>query len=401
MILSGSLLPVGDVAPPPSEPGRAGVPGRGLEIGRILTGRVTQLGDAGQGVLRFPDGRGFQFSHGPTLRPGDMVQVQVVRLVPELAFRMLSSSTGVATGLAHAAEQSLVRAPEIFAQLLAWSDTAPAGKMATGLALSDGALQGGMPGQAGIKAGGTWITRSHGLTLAQLLQESLPNLSSQGLLRGNVTALVRLLEGGSRQDLQQVIRQLRHVATDFVRLPSSSPGASEQTPALQTTASQAEQAVEQAALRNSLQRLGDLLAMQEILPRTPLALESDHLLAYRLFWLTEGGLGEAIWKRERERKRGQRDAESTTSVLLSLNMTDLGAVQARVAYREGFCSVALAAEEEAALTALRRDIGSLRAALLAAELPLRALDLVRLKPGEMREKRMRALELDSRFVSKA
>lgn len=392
MIISGTLLPSRESQPSP-------YPLSGLEVGNVLTGRVVQLGVGGRGLLRFADGSSFTFANGPTMKPGEAVQVQVLRLAPEIAFRLLTSSSGVAASLAESVEQSLVRAPDIFANLLNWSGMAT-GDKSTGAAAALLSEAGSLFAlKAGITAD-TLVTRQ-GLTLAQVLQKSLPNISAQGLLRGDMSELVRLLEDGSRQDVRQVIRQLRQVAADLFR-PSEA--GSEKSLAGQGSASQGENSAELSAVRNSLQRLGDLLAMQEILPRTSLSLDGGQLLGYRLFWLTEGGMGEAIWQRERQRQRRQRDSDaetSVTSVLLSLNMTGLGAVQARIAYGGGLCSIGIAAEEEESLTALRWRIGELRQALLAAELPLGSLDLSRLRPGEMKKKRMHSLGLDSNFYTEA
>ena len=382
MIISGALLPVEEVLPFPDLVAR-------LEVGKIMTGRVTQMGPDGRGVLRFPDGRGFGFSHGPSLKVGEPVQLQVLRLIPDIAFRLLLSPSGIATGLAESAEQSLVRAPDIFANLLNWSGS-EAGRAVDS---KTGEAHEARLFTRNSSPHMPMLMTSKGLTLAQVLQKTLPNISAQGLMRGEMKELVHLLENGSRQDVRGLIRQLRQVALDLFRV-SVPPGQERLLPQ--------EESAELSAVRNTLHRLGDLLAMQEILPRTALSLDGGQLLGYRLFWLTEGGMGEAIWQRERARKKNKDDQPSVvTTVLLSLNMTSLGAVQARLAYGDGLCSVAIAAEEEESLSALRGQIGDLRHALLEAELPLRSLDLSRLRPGEMKEKRMQSLGLASNFSTEA
>ncbi len=355
MIIPGVLLPIKEApaaTPSPTTP---------LTVGDVLTGRVTQMGSDGRGVVRFPDGRGFAFQSGPSLQVGEPVQVQVARLVPEIAFRLLDSSSQAATTLATSAEQSLVRAPELFASLLRWAGLSPNNEA--------------------------------------LLQRSLPNISVQGLLQGEITELAQLLETGSRQDVRAMIQQVRQGAVDLL-LAEGEPAADGKNPG---TASDA--ALDGSAVRNTLHRLGDLLAMQEILPRISLAPDGGQLMGYRLFWLMEGGLGEAIWYRKRSREEQEEEEgrarpakESTlTTVLLSLNMTHLGAVQARLSDQDGVCAIRIAAEEEESLSMLRRRISELRGALLAAALPLSGLDLARLSPGELKANRMRALGMASHF----
>lgn len=374
MIISGILPPVKTAPIPDSSTASR------LAVGDVLTGRVTQINAAGQGVVRFPDGSGFNFTHGPALRLGEPVQVELLRLSPEMAFRLLGSSSLVASQLAVSAEQSLVRTPEMFANLLHWSGLATGHQDGRGEALA-------------TNSSNTFGTTTLGKSLAQLLQRILPNLSVQGLLDGEVTELVRLLESGSRQDIRSAIQQLRQGAIELLLAGEQALGQSGGT----------SNTADLNMVRNTLHRLGDLLAMQEILPRTPFSAEGNQLLGYRLFWLVEGGMGEAIWYRERKRqeqeaKPPQSEAEQgITTLLLSLNMTNLGAVQSRISYGEGVCAIHIAAEEEEALGALRGQISALRTALLEAELPLRTLDLTRLVPGELKEKRMQALGLASHF----
>jgi hypothetical protein len=334
-------------------------------VGDILLGRVTQLNEDGRGVVRFPDGSGFTFARAPALTVGEPVQVEVTRLVPEISFRLIASSSQSAAELAANAQQSLVRAPDIFNNLLRWAKVS--------------------------------------VNNQTLLQNSLPNLSVQGLLQGDVTALASLLESGSQQDVRAMIQLLRENSLQLLLAAPESAAPSGNAPA-------AQELLDGTALRSNLQRMTDLLAMQEILPRLPVNSDGSQVMGYRLFWLMEGGLGEAIWYNRRqanERQDGDEEDPDNpgssvhTSVLLSLNMTDLGAVQARLTYGDGLCRIHIAAEDEASLTRLRSQIGELRSSLLAAELPLAALDVTRLFPGELRDQRMRALGLASQFAAEA
>lgn len=147
-----------------------------------------------------------------------------------------------------------------------------------------------------------------------------------------------------------------------------------------------------------MERLADLVAMQRVLPRTALP-DVAYLLGYRLFWLSEEGLGEANWRREPGRRRDGEGEEGATSVMLNLNLTGLGTVQARLFLREGALSVGIAAREEGALTALRSGIGDLRTRLITAGLPLRDLDLFRLSGEQMRDQRQDALGLATGFAA--
>ncbi len=376
--ISGSLLPPGGSSAGAAAPSAAAA---GLQVGARLTARVSQVHGHGQGVLRFADGSGFSFSGGHNLRVGEPVQLEVVRVVPEIGLRLTASSSGNAFGLAQSAEQSLMRAPDLFARLLSWA----------GLADTGGVLPGKSPEEAlffalrtGLKPG--VLTTAKGESLAQVLGRTLPNVSAEGLLRGDVTALARLLDGGSRQDVAEAIRQLRQAAIDL------RPGSNEAGRA------GGDAAGELNAARNALNRLGDLLAMQEVLPRAAPSVDGDQFLGYRLFWLTEGGLGEAIWRREQARQRGRKGEEDpVTTILLSLNMTGLGTVQARLSHAENQLLVAISAEDETALAALRGRIGELRGSLLAEELPLRSLEISRLLGSEMKEERLRALGLGAGF----
>ncbi|WP_130471702.1 flagellar hook-length control protein FliK [Candidatus Magnetaquicoccus inordinatus] len=369
MIISGILLPTREALSSPT------LPTLSLNVGDILLGRVTQLNEDGRGVVRFPDGSGFTFARAPTLTLGEPVQVEVTRLVPDLSFRLVASSSQSAADLAANAQQSLVRAPDIFNNLLRWSNLSASNQ--------------------------------------SLLQRALPPLSVQGLLQGDLTALASLLENGSQQDVRTMIQLLRGSSQELLLARNETTSSTPTTPtASLSTTPATDELLANNLLRNNLQRLSDLLAMQEILPRLPANSDGSQVMGYRLFWLMEGGLGEAIWYNRRqvnEREASEGDEEASenpgssihTSVLLSLNMTELGAIQARLSYGEGVCRIHIAAENEESLSRLRSEIGTLRSALLAAELPLAALDVSRLLPGELRDQRMRALGLASQFAAEA
>ncbi|MBF0144273.1 MAG: flagellar hook-length control protein FliK [Magnetococcales bacterium] len=150
------------------------------------------------------------------------------------------------------------------------------------------------------------------------------------------------------------------------------------------------------SVQTSLQRLGDLMAMQELLPRVQLP-DGSQFLGYRLFGLMEGGLGEAIWQ-QRKGKKGEGGEEGElTTVLISLNLTRLGSVQARLGYGENQLQVGLSASEEGALAALRGRIRELRGGLLATGLPLRSLEVARMGVAEMRVERQEMMGLASGF----
>ena len=381
--ISGTLLPPGEASAAAKSPSPSSS-NAGLQVGSVLHARVGQTHGNGQGVLRFADGSGFAYSGGRGLRAGEPVQLEVLRTSPEITLRLMASNSGSAAALAQSAEQSLMRAPDIFARLLNWA----------GLGGGGGVLPGASPEEAlflalrtGLKPG--VLVTGQGESLSSVLGKALPNLSALSLMKGDVSALVRLLEGGSRQDLADAIRQLRQASADL-RFGGEGGRAD---PA---------GAAELNAARNALHRMGDLLAMQEVLPRAAPSVDGNQFLGYRLFWLTEGGLGEAIWRREQERARARAgEGGETTSVLLSLNMTGLGAVQARLSYADGQLLVALSAEDESALAALRGRIGDLRHGLLQQDLPLRSLEISRLSGGEMKNARLQALELGAGFSTEA
>ncbi len=364
MIVSG-LIQRADAGGAPSRTG-ASVQ---LSPGDTLSGRVMQLQNGGsRGQFRMADGTSFNFTGAQGLQEGERVQLQVVRLAPEVTFRLMNSESGAAARLAGSAEQSLIRAPDLFTHILNMVDTG------NGKAGSQNALA------------GSWVT-GKGQTLLSILQNNLPQLSVGKMAKGDLGDLIRLLESGSRQEIREAIRNFQRAASTLqsAHLP----------------AADADLNPEVAAARTTLSRLGDLLAMQDILPRANLAQRDEGMfLGYRLFWLTEGGLGEAIWRREgRSRGLGREggDGEETTSVLISLNMTQLGVIQARLSFGQGRLLVGITAEEEESLAWLRGDIGALRKSLLAAELPLQALELARMSGAGMRQERQVSLGLEGGF----
>ncbi|MBF0126978.1 MAG: flagellar hook-length control protein FliK [Magnetococcales bacterium] len=352
MIISGMLSGPGDTASATSPP----VTPPPLIEGKILVGRVSQAGPDGQGIVRFPNGSGFSFSGGQGLRVGEQVTLEVTRLVPEVTVRLVGSESGAAAQLAQSATNTLIRAPDLLGSLLK---------------------------QAGGRGAALVAGRD---ALSGVLQKALPNVSFEGLLKGDVSALVRLLETGTRQEVLEAVHGLRRAA-DSLRFDAPVTGR--------------EDAAELTGARVNLQRLGDLLTLQHVLPQVTPQEDGGALLGYRLFWMHEGGLGEAIWREEREKRRQERKSgrERMVSVLLSLNMTRLGLVQARLSHGDGLLRVGLAARDDAALVALRGGVGALRQHLLAAGLPLHTLDLSKLGEGEMQAERMRALGLESGFAT--
>ncbi|MBF0624852.1 MAG: flagellar hook-length control protein FliK [Magnetococcales bacterium] len=371
MIISGRLPPAaGEIGPTASD--QATLPR--MAPGDQLVGRISQLKDNGQGVFRFADGRGFTFSGGQGLHEGDHVRLEVVRLVPEVALRVAGSDSQAAAETANSLQQSLTRAPDLFARLVSFLN------VGSGTVLSG-------KGDAlflGLQATRSGLATLDGQTLGAVLAKNLPGLSAEALMRGDLSGLVRLLSGGSRAEVAGAVQALREAAATLkARIPGEGTAA------------------ELAAARNALGRLGDLLAMQDLLPQTVPSANGEMFLGYRVFWLNEGGLGEAIWRREgRQNGRGSQ-GEEATSVLLSLNLTRLGAVQARLALSGGLLAVQLAAEDDGVLAALRGRVGELRQALQQAELPLYTLDLSRLDGAIMRATREQALGLTTAFSTQA
>lgn len=361
MIISGTMVSPGGT--PTSQSTAKPV---SMSVGQVMTGRVSQANSHGQGVIRFADGSSFNYS-GANLKAGEQVQVEVMRLAPEIMFRLAGSSSATAENLAMTAEQNLMRGPDIFAQLLSQA--------------------GGKGGANALKMGmqSPLMVSGKGESMAAILQRVLPNISASGLTKGDASGIASLLQGG-RAELADAIRLLREAAADL------RPAGGQTNP---------EAAAELNSARTSLQRLGDLIAMQDILPRAMPPSDGEAFLGYRLFWLTEGGLGEAVWRREKARREAGDQPEDITSVLLTLNMTNLGSVQVRIAYSENSLQIAIGAEEDAALSSLRSDVGELRRYLIKAELPLRALELSRLSGGEIKDQRLKALGIGAGFSTEA
>lgn len=368
MILSGILNGPHETVSSSSSP----VSPLALTQGKVLVGRISQVGSDGQGIIRFPNGSGFSFSGGYGLQVGEQVSLEVTRLAPEVTLRLVASESVAAANLAQSVEQSLMRAPDLLGKLMSLAGMTT-DNQGTSTLLGTSRLVGLMAGKE---------------SLAGVLQKVLPNVSSEGLLKGDFLSLVRLLETGSRQEILDAVRNLRQAAAT---LQFDAPVVRQEESATLVVA------------RNALQQVGDLLALQSVLPQVARPEDGSALLGYRLFWLTEGGLGEAIWWKEEEKKRREKKSgqDALLSVLLSLNMTRLGKVQARLTYGEGMLQVGIGAQEEEALVALRGSIGELRKSLLAAELPLRTLDLLKLGEGEMQAERVRALGVGSGFVAQA
>jgi hypothetical protein len=357
MVISGTMSP-----PSGATSAQSSAKSATTTVGQVMTGRVSQTSGSNQGVIRFPDGSSFSYS-GASLKAGEQVQVEVMRLSPEMVFRLNASTSGMAGRLALNAEQSLMRGPDVFAQLLSQTGS-----------------KGGSALQMGLQS--PLLLSGKGENMAAILQRVLPNVSSQALLKGDSSGVSNLLQGG-RSDLANAIRLLQEAAADL--RPAGGQDA----------------AAELTAARTSLQRLGDMMAMQDILPRAAPSTEGDTFLGYRLFWLTEGGLGEAVWRREKARQEGGNKSEDITSVLLTLNMTNLGAVQVRIAYGDKSLLISIGAEEEESLSSLRTDISELRGELIKAELPLRALEISRLSGGEIKEQRLEALGIGAGFSTEA
>ncbi|MBF0164319.1 MAG: flagellar hook-length control protein FliK [Magnetococcales bacterium] len=352
--------------------------------GQMLAGRVANVGADGQGVIRFPNGSGISFSGGYALQAGEQVTLEVTRLTPEVGVRLVASESGGAAQLAQTAEQSLARGPELLGRLMLLSGLARGATGGTG----ESALLAG--GRSGVLVAGRE-------TLAGVLQRALPNVGLGDLMKGDLAGLTRVLEAGSRQEVADAVRLVRQAAEHLRHEPTQPANAT-------TPATREEVAAEVAGARHALQRLGDLLALQHILPQAAASPEEGaYLLGYRLFWMNDGGLGEAVWRRERDRRRkeGKSGDGSLLSVLLSLNMTRMGMVQARLEHGAGLVRVAISAQEEASLVALRGGVGELRGALLEAGVPLHSLDLAMLGAGGMKAERAQFLGLGSGFHTEA
>lgn len=371
--------------------------GRELVQGEVIGGRVGSVNGRGEGVLRLADGSSFSFSGGQALKEGEQVRLEVVGLKPQITLRLLASESGAAQRLAGDVEQSLMRSPDIFSRLMDLSGL-EAGGGGAGLPLqSEGALLDGlfsllttvrqsMPG-----AQHPLFVTSKGESVAQVLQRVLPNLSLQSLQQGDLTGLFALLRGG-RGQIQDMLQELRLAANDLRPNNDFQPPLGQQPVTEQDV----------SAARQTLLKVGDLLAMQDILPQTHASPNptGDPYLGYRVFWLDERGLGELIWRKQQGgggRSGGGGEETQATSVLITLNLSRLGTVQARLSYATNTLQIALGAEEDHSLNALREDIRVLRQALIGAELPLRSLELSRMSRAEVQEERLAILELGSGF----
>ncbi|MEO5367511.1 MAG: flagellar hook-length control protein FliK [Magnetococcus sp. WYHC-3] len=358
----------------------------------MLFGRITALGTDGRGVIRLADGRGFAFMGGQGLMAGERIQVQVTRLTPELTFRLVASESGSANRLAQPLGRSLAGAPDLMGNLL--SLVQPGSSPGGGIF---GTSQSANPLLLSLQQGWSLQTAS-GQSLTSLVDDALPKFSANALLRGDVGQLLRLLEQGETTEVRRAVVQLRQAAADLRALRPQR-GDLPRSPGVMGAEPDVAETVETG--RALLRSLSDLLALQDILPRTPPAPDGTQLLGYRLFWLAEGGVGEAIWQQERQRQQGGGGAGGFFSVLLSLNMTRLGPVQARLALGENQLSVGLSAQEDAALHTLRTHVAELRQGLVDANLPLRSLELSRMSGADMRAVRGQTLALGSGFERQA
>ncbi|MBF0153930.1 MAG: flagellar hook-length control protein FliK [Magnetococcales bacterium] len=380
MIISGKVFPPPGDPSPVSRSDAAQMPV--LTPGDVLEGRVSQVKGGSEGLFRFPDGSSFAFSGAQGLTEGEMIRLEVVRLFPELAMRVAGSESRIAANLANNLQQSLVRVPDLFARLMNLVSGQDVEKGGALLSSARGqplflSLQPSASGKSG-----------RALDLAGVLRDNLPNLSAEALLRGETAGLVRLLEGASREEVTAAVRVLREAAGS-VRLAAGQTGSG--GPA-------AESSEATPSLPSALHRLGDLLSMQNILPRVVPSAAGEMFLGYRVFWLNEGGLGEAIWRREKE-KQDRKDKKGRTlhSVFLSLHLTRLGVVQSRVVFGDGLLGISVVAEEETTVSALRSRIAELRAAMVAADLPLNSLDLKYQTGAAMRQSRQEAIGLGGGF----
>lgn len=439
--------------------------------GQVLTGRIHQMQPDGRGLLRLADGSGIAFSGGSGLVEGEQVKLQVVRLTPETALRVVASESRQAQNLAQTTEQSLIRAPDLFNRLVGLlrpAPTAPAFPVAlpasappvpphaaiTGQGLAPAAPGQGMvtsaapgpgltpPGPGltpaapapGMMAAGVAspvlpllpatgsplrplmaapltaspeptastsapasspfaLVTEQGEPLPRVLQRLLPTLSLPGLSRGDGAALQRLLAAHAMREPLELARQVREQAAGLRW--ELSPVAERQLSPEQRHGL----ADELNTARTTLHRLSDLLVSQEVLPRAPMVTTDGSLVTgYWMFWLGEEGMGEVIWRQEgRAAARGEREQ----SILVHLEMTQLGVVQARLALGADKLTIALAAEGEEALTLLRGNLGELRERLQWANLPPFTLELAQLHAGVLRAERQGFLDVAAGFEARA
>ncbi|MBF0309692.1 MAG: flagellar hook-length control protein FliK [Magnetococcales bacterium] len=396
MIVSGVYAPIGEMA--------LELPARELTltVGDFLDGRVSRMQADGKGTLQLPNGNTFSFSGGAGLQAGEQVRLQVVRLQPEVGLRIVNSESRVAQAVGQSVEQGLAQAPELLARLSLLAGLS--GKSGEGSVL--------LPGQANkaplllnlanLLGGGPLpegaLVTDKGESLATVLRQNLPHLSVSGLLKGDVTELVKLLDGGSREDVSRAVRSLRQAAQSLQWVQEVADGNRESAESVRNLGEGGRQL---EVVRGALQRLADLVATQEVLPRaTQAGPEGTMLLGYRVFWVGEEGLGESIWRQESGRKGESGQEEKVTSVLLSLNMTRLGMIQARLSLGQNRLLVALGAEEESSLSALRGRIGELRNTIQQAGLPLSALDVSMLDRTALQAQRRDFLGLGAGYSAK-
>ncbi|MEO5328509.1 MAG: flagellar hook-length control protein FliK [Magnetococcus sp. THC-1_WYH] len=372
MLISGNF--VQSVAKGEAKPSSGGIQ---LTEGAIISGRIGQVNSRGEGVLRLTDGSRFSFSGGQALKEGEQVRMEVVRLQPQITFRMIASESGIAQQMAGDMEQSLMRLPDIFSRLMNFSG------LDGGMAAASGKGEGLFSLFSAMQQAGKspLFVTSKGESMAAVLRRVLPNLSLESLQKGDLTELTRLLRSGGGE-IKEMLQQLREAANDLRPAPGTGGG---------------DQDI--GAARQTLMRVGDLLAMQDVLPRTATGPDGNPFLGYRLFWLDERGLGEMIWRQQSGGGSGRRGDEEkeVTSVLITLNLTQLGTLQTHLSYAHNALQVAMGAEEDEALSALRGDIRQLRQALIAAELPLRSLELSKISRGDVQEKRLEILALGEGF----
>lgn len=455
-----------------------------LELGQLLTARVTQLLENGQGMLQLADGAELSFSKGFALMEGEQVRLQVVRTGAEVALRLVASDSGEAAKLAENTERTLLKAPDLFSKLMQLSGEAdrpapplrsalppavqtvpgqpaaaaassapavpvgatvavpalptplvastPAASAAAAVAprlptgevvVPHATTPGGLPdagtallsprpgvtvapqtGGPNVRLPENLLLTADGENLGELLRKNLPDLSLDDLMKGDFKALAKLLTGSgsaTAPTLGESVHRLR-VAAESLKLVQSDKLSREEQQALQEAVREA--GGEGALLREakqSLHRLGDVMAAQDILPKNQPMADGSNFLGYRVFWLPEGGMGEVMWRREKAAKGGGQEGKEGFSVLLSLQLSRLGLVQSRITMGEGYLNISLSAREEESLDALRQGVGELRQGLIQAELPLRTLNLERLNQQEMLEERRQALGLSGNLRMEA
>ncbi|MBF0610431.1 MAG: flagellar hook-length control protein FliK [Magnetococcales bacterium] len=417
-----------------------------LELGQLLTAKVTQVAENGRGILQLADGGLLSFIKGGALNEGEQVRLQVVRTLPEMTLRVVSTEAGEAGRLADTTQRSVLRAPDIFSRLLRFSGLMPAAADSTGevdlppegraptqnlpqTTVREGAQPAArnvLPelvrgtvvyGERVVQAEGgrgpvtaslsrppvvvqnpldlaNQLVSGGGEKLSQVVRNALPHVSLFDLQQGRVEGLVKLMTGQQQEQslpLREAIQRLR-VAAESLKWVKSDTLSPEEQQAIRDTIREAggEGAVLREA-KTALQRLGDVLAAQDLLPKNQPAADGSTFLGYRVFWMPEGGMGEILWRREKEAEKGGGEGKQGFSVLLSLQLSRLGLVQAHISMGEGYLNVAISARDEQALEALRQDIGDLRNHLIQAELPLRTLNLSRLNEEAMQEERRQKL----------